>query len=192
MVQNTCSITPLRSPAKINCLKWLEWTAYFTRCAQRKKHSIITALENLARLGLSLPEAPKGVGNYEAWVRTGNLVMTSGQVAWVEGVLHYPGRLGENVSDEDGYQAARLSALNGIAHLQAATGDLEKVRQIVRIEGCVHCAPGYRGHPQVLNGASDLINDVFGPRGRHTRTSLGIADMPLDACVMLMFWAEVE
>jgi len=157
-----------------------------------KKNNIITALENLARLGLSLPEAPKGVGNYEAWVRTGNLVMTSGQVAWVDGVLKYPGRLGENVSDEDGYQAARLSALNGIAQLQAATGDLEKVRQIVRIEGCVHCAPGYRGHPQVLNGASDLVNDVFGPRGRHTRTSLGIADMPLDACVMLMFWAEVE
>ena len=83
-------------------------------------------------------------------------------------------------------------ALNGIAQLQAAKGDLEKVRQIVRIEGCVHCASGYRGHPQVLNGASDLVNDVFGPRGRHTRTSLGIADMPLDACVMLMFWAEVE
>ncbi|MEL0091396.1 MAG: RidA family protein, partial [Rhodospirillales bacterium] len=119
----------------------------------------MTALENLARLGLSLPEAPKGVGNYEAWVRTGNLVMTSGQVSWVNGVLQYPGRLGENVSDEEGYEAARLSALNGIAQLQAATGDLEKVRQIVRIEGCVHCAPGYRGHPQVLNGASDLVNE---------------------------------
>ena len=152
----------------------------------------MTALENLARLGLTLPPAPAGVGNYEAWVRTGNLIMTSGQVAWLDGVLQSPGRLGAEVSDEDGYQAARLSALNGIAQLQAATGDLEKVRQIVRIEGSVHCAPGYRGHPQVLNGASDLVNEVFGDRGRHTRTSLGIPDMPLDACVMLQFWAEVE
>lgn len=151
----------------------------------------MTALANLTRLGLSLPDAPAGVGNYEAWVRTGNLVMTSGQVAWVDGTLRYPGRLGAEVSDEDGYQSARLAALNGIAQLQAATGDLEKVRQVVRIEGCVHCAPGYRGHPQVLNGASDLVREVFEERGRHTRTSLGIADMPLDASVMLMFWAEV-
>ncbi|MEQ9643159.1 MAG: RidA family protein [Alphaproteobacteria bacterium] len=152
----------------------------------------MTALENLARLGLDLPEAPAGVGNYEAWVRTGNLVMTSGQLAWVDGVLQYPGRLGADVSDEDGYQAARLAALNGIAQLRAATGDLEKVRQVVRIEGAVHCAPGYRGHPQVLNGASDLVLEVFGERGRHTRTALGIADMPLDACVMVCLWAEVD
>ena len=151
----------------------------------------MTALENLKRLGLTLPPAPAGVGNYEAWVRTGNLVMTSGQVAWVDGVLRYPGRLGAEVSDEEGYQSARLAALNGIAQLQAATGDLEKVRQVVRVEGLVHCAPGFHGHPQVLNGASDLLREVFEDRGRHTRTSLGISDMALDASVMLMFWAEV-
>jgi enamine deaminase RidA (YjgF/YER057c/UK114 family) len=152
----------------------------------------MTALENLKRLGLTLPEARPGVGNYEAWIRTGNLVMTSGQSAWLDGVLRYPGRLGAEVSDEEGYQSARLAALNGIAQLQAATGgDLEKVRQVVRVEGLVHCAPGYRGHPEVLNGASDLLREVFGDRGRHTRTSLGISDMALNASVMLMFWAEV-
>ncbi len=151
----------------------------------------MTALENLKRLGLTLPDAPGGVGNYEPWVRTGNLVMTSGVVAWVDGEIKYQGRLGAEVSDEDGYQSARLAALNGIARLEAATGDLEKVHQVVRVEGLVHCAPGFRGHPQVLNGASDLLNDVFEDRGRHTRTSLGISDMALDASVMLMLWAEV-
>ena len=139
-----------------------------------------------------MPQAPAGVGNYEAWVRAGNLVMTSGQLPWVEGVMRFPGRLGAEVSDTDGYQAARIAALNGIAQLQAATGDLEKVRKVVRIEGAVHCAPGFRGHPAVLDGASDLVREVFGERGRHTRTALGIPDMPLDASIMLMFWAEVE
>lgn len=152
----------------------------------------MTALDNLARLGLELPDAQPGFGHYEPWVRTGNLVMTSGQVPWVRGEMVYPGRLGAEVSDAQGYEAARLATLNGIAQLQAATGDLERVCQVVRVEGNVHCAPGWRGHPQVLDGASELLLAVFGERGRHTRTALGIADMPLDACVMLMFWAEVE
>lgn len=151
----------------------------------------MTAMEKLAQLGLELPAAPAGVGNYEAWVRTGHLVMTSGQLPWVKGVIQYQGRLGADVSDQDGYQAARIAALNGIAQLYAATGDLEKVRGVVRIEGAVHCVSGYRGHPEVLNGASDLVREVFGERGRHTRTALGIGDMPLGASVMLCFWAEV-
>lgn len=151
----------------------------------------MTALDNLKRLGLKLPEARPGVGNYEPWIRSGNLVMTSGQAAWVDGVLQYPGRLGADISDEDGYRSARLAALNGIAQFQAATGDLDKVQQVVRVEGLVHSAPGYRGHPEVLDGASDLLREVFGERGRHTRTSLGISDMALGASVMLMLWAEV-
>lgn len=152
----------------------------------------MTALENLAQLGLALPDAQPGFGSYEPWVRTGNLVVTSGQVPWVRGVMHWPGRLGAEVSAAQGYQAARMAVLNGIAQLQAATGDLERVRRVVRLEGNVHCAPGFRGHPAVLDGASELLLAVFGERGRHTRTALGIADMPLDACVMLMLWAEVE
>ncbi len=152
----------------------------------------MTALENLTRLGLPLPDAQPGFGNYEPWVRTGSLVMTSGQMPWVSGEMQYPGRLGAEVSEEQGYQAARLATLNGIAQLQAAAGDLERVRRVVRVEGNVHCAPGFRGHPGVLDGASDLLMDVFEDRGRHTRTALGISDMALGACVMLMFWAEVD
>lgn len=151
----------------------------------------MTAVENLARLGLELPPAQQGFGNYEPWVRSGNLVMTSGQVPYVGGVMYFPGRLGAEITEAQGYEAARMAALNGIAQLQAATGDLEKVRQVVRLEGNVHCAPGFRGHPAVLDGASDLLLEVFEERGRHTRTALGITEMPLDACVMLMFWADV-
>jgi enamine deaminase RidA (YjgF/YER057c/UK114 family) len=82
--------------------------------------------------------------------------------------------------------------LNGVAQLLAASGDLEKVVRIVRVEGNVHCAPGFRGHPQVLDGASDLLVEVFEARGRHTRTALGISEMPLDASVQLSLWAQVR
>lgn len=152
----------------------------------------MTAEENLARLGIVLPEPPAAVGAYVTWVRTGNLVITSGQLPWQNKVMMYPGKLGEHVWVDDGYKAARLAALNGIAQLKAATGDLEKVRRIVRVEGYVHCAPGFRDHPKVLDGASDLMLDVFEERGKHVRTALGIPDMPLNACIQLGFWAEVE
>lgn len=152
----------------------------------------MTAIENLARLGLDIPPAPAAVSNYETWVRAGDLVVTSGQLPWVDGVLRHPGRLGAEVTPEQGYQAARLAALNGIAQLLAAAGDLEKIVRIVRVEGNVHCAPGFRGHPQVLDGASDLLIEVFEARGRHTRTALGISEMPLDACVQLSLWAQLH
>ncbi len=151
----------------------------------------MTALENLARLGLELPSPPAAVSNYETWARTGNLIVTSGQLPWEQGEMRFPGRLGAQVTLEQGYQAARLATLNGIAQLQQAAGDLERIRRIVRVEGNVHCAPGFRDHPAVLDGCSDLLVAVFGERGRHTRTALGIAEMPLDACVQLSFWAEL-
>ncbi len=152
----------------------------------------MTALENLQRLGLSLPEPPAAVGAYVTWVRTGNLILTSGQLPWQGKTMLYPGRLGEHVWTEDGYKAARQAALNAIAQLNAATaGDLERITRIVRVEGYVHCAPGFRDHPRVLDGASDLFVEVFEERGRHVRTALGIPDMPLNACIQLGIWAEV-
>ena len=151
----------------------------------------MTAQENLERLGLTLPEPPPALGNYEAWVRTANLIMTSGQMPWRHGELCCPGRLGAEVAVDAGYQAARIATLNGIAQLAHACGDLESIVRIVRVEGNVHCAPGFRDHPRVLNGCSDLLLEVFEDRGRHTRTAIGIAEMPADACVQLSFWAEV-
>jgi enamine deaminase RidA (YjgF/YER057c/UK114 family) len=146
----------------------------------------------LAELGIQIPEAPRAVGSYVTWVRTGNLVTTSGQLPWSRGAMLWPGRLGEHVSTEDGYKAARQAGLNAIAQLKSATdGDLDRVRRIVRLEGYVHCAPGFRDHPRVLDGASDLMLEVFGEAGRHVRIALGIPDMPLDACIQISVWAEV-
>jgi enamine deaminase RidA (YjgF/YER057c/UK114 family) len=93
---------------------------------------------------------------------------------------------------EQGYESAKICALNALAQLKSELGNLNRVRRIVRLEGYVHCGPGFRQHPQVLNGASELFNAVFGERGKHTRTALGIHEMPLDAPVQLVVWAEVE
>lgn len=148
--------------------------------------------EKLQKLGITLPRPPAAVSAYEPWIRSGNQVITSGQLPWQGDELAFTGRLGAELDDEQGYQAARISAINAIAQLKAAVGDLQQIHQIVRLEGNVHAAPGYRGHPRVLDGASDLFNDVFGDRGRHTRTALGINEMPLDAPVQISVYAEVR
>lgn len=147
--------------------------------------------DQLARLGLKIPKAPGAVAAYLPWVRSGSWVFTSGQLPWRDGELIHPGRLGAEVTVEQGYEAARQCALNVLAQLQSATGDLEKVRRIVRVEGYVHAAPGFRGHPQVLNGASELFNAVLGTRGEHARLAVGISEMPLNASVQLTVTAEV-
>jgi enamine deaminase RidA (YjgF/YER057c/UK114 family) len=152
----------------------------------------MTAVENLQRLGIVVPEPPAAVGAYVTWVRTGNLVLTSGQLPWRNKLMLHPGRLGAEVSVEDGYQAARQAGLNAIAQLQSATGDLERIRRIVRLEGYVHCATGFRDHPKILDGASDLMLEIFEQSGKHARIALGIPDMPLNACVQLGVWAEVS
>jgi enamine deaminase RidA (YjgF/YER057c/UK114 family) len=148
--------------------------------------------QKLEALGLTLPPPPAAVGAYVPFVRTGNLVVTSGQLPWQGGRMLFPGKLGTDLTLEQGQAASRVAALNALAQLKAAAGDLDRVRQIVRLEGYVHCGPGFRQHPQVLDGASELLRAVFGPRGGHTRTALGIHEMPLDAPVQLILWAEVK
>ena len=145
----------------------------------------------LAELGIALPEAPAPVAAYQPWIRAGSLIFTSGQLPFRNGEISYAGKLGAELSNEDGYQAARQAALNAIAHIKSATGDLDKVKTVIRIEGYVHCAEGFRDHPQVLNGASDLIAEIFGDRGIHTRLALGINEMPLNAAVQLAMIVEV-
>src|SRR5213079_1796027 len=111
---------------------------------------------------------------------------------WLDGELAYTGRLGGELDVAQGYQAARICALNGIAQLaDAAAGSLERVERILLLEGHVGCTTEFDAIPQVLNGASELINEVFGERGRHARTALGHQVMPLRAPVMIGFWAEL-
>jgi enamine deaminase RidA (YjgF/YER057c/UK114 family) len=153
---------------------------------------VVNPEDKLRELGIALPSAPAAVGAYDPWVRTGNLIVTSGQLPWQDGKLVCTGKLGTDVTIEQGYQAARTCAINAVAQLKAAVGDLDKVVRIVRLDGFVQSGPGFQDQPKVLNGASELFNQVFGPRGRHTRTAIGISEMPLNAPVQLAVIAEVS
>ena len=139
-----------------------------------------------------MPVAPPAVGFYLPVLRTGNLVVTSGQLPFVGKEIAFKGRLGEELHEQQGADAARICALNALAQIKACIGDLDRITRIVRLEGNVHSAPGFRGQPTVLNGASEFFVDVFGEKGKHTRTALGISEMPLDAAVQLSVWAEVS
>jgi len=152
----------------------------------------MTPEEKLAELGIVLPEPPAAVAAYVPWLRTGQLVVTSGQLPLKDGQIVFAGKLGTDLTVEAGYQAARLCALNAMAQLKAAAGELSRIRQVLRLEGNVHSASGFQQQPQVLNGASELFNEVFGERAGHTRTALGIYEMPLNAAVQLSVFAELE
>ena len=133
-------------------------------------------------LGLTLPQCPVPVANYLTSRDTGDLIFVSGQTAWQEdGTLLYPGKVGADVSPEQAYQSARLSALRLISE-RAATADLDSVR-IVKLNGYVNAAPDFREHPAVVNGASDLFVEVFGENGHHARTAVGVGSLPDNASV---------
>jgi enamine deaminase RidA (YjgF/YER057c/UK114 family) len=152
-----------------------------------------TAEERLAELGLELPPAPGAVAAYEPWAIVGKMVYTSGQLPWRDGkTLLFKGRIGRELTPDQGFEACQLAGLNAIAQLKAALGDLERVRRIVRIEGSLNVAPGVADAvPKVLNGTSELVNAVFGERGRHTRMIYTSTELPLDAACLIVSWAEI-
>ena len=119
-------------------------------------------------------------------------MVTSGQLPFIGKELVFAGKIGADLHEEDGYNAARICALNALAQVKACIGDLDKVTRVVRVEGNVHSAPGFQGQAHVLNGASELLAEAFGEKGRHTRAALGISEMPLNAAVQLSLWVEVE
>lgn len=138
----------------------------------------------MAEAGIVLPEAPSAVGSYVPFVVTGELVFVSGQLPWIDGRIAHPGRVGVDVGVEDAIAAARLCGLALIAHVRAAcSGDLDRVAQVVRIGGFVASEPGFADQAKVLNGASDLMVQVFAEAGRHARAAVGAASLPLNACV---------
>jgi enamine deaminase RidA (YjgF/YER057c/UK114 family) len=147
--------------------------------------------EKLKELGHPLPAAPGAVGYYVPVLRTGNLVVTSGQLPFVGKDIDFPGKLGGGLEEQEGAHAARLCALNALAQIKTVIGSLERVRQIVRVEGYVQSAPGFQMQPQVVNGASRLLVDAFGEAGKHTRIAIGVSELPLNAAVQLAIWAEV-
>ncbi len=140
--------------------------------------------KKLADLGVTLPSPAAPVANYVGFVRTGNLLMVSGQLCLdANGELVAKGKLGARVSIEDGQKAARACAINLLAQIKAALGDLDKVARVVRLGGFINAAPDFLDTPKVMNGASDLMVTAFADRGRHARTTIGVAVLPLDAAV---------
>ena len=145
----------------------------------------------LKELGLSLPQAPKPLASYVPVVVSGNLAFVSGQIARREGQVVFPGRLGETVTVEQGHAAARECALAALAALQEA-GLLDRISRAVKVNGYVACAPTFKDQPKVVNGASDLLAQVFGDAGKHARAAVGVAALPLGASVEVEFVFELR
>lgn len=145
----------------------------------------------LQELGIVVPEAPKPVAAYVPFVRSGDLVFTSGQIAVEGGQLKYKGKVGKELTPEEGYQAARLCAINTLSVLKSAVGSLDKIAQIVKVVVFVNSAPGFTGQPAVANGASELYQQVFGQAGVHARSAVGAPELPLDTATEVEVIARI-
>jgi enamine deaminase RidA (YjgF/YER057c/UK114 family) len=133
----------------------------------------------LKELGLSLPNPPKPVGAYLPAQLTGNLLYLSGTTCYLEdGSLLFTGRVGKELSVEQGYLAAQQTMLNLLSVVKAELGDLDRVERIIKVNGYVNSAPDFDRQPSVINGASDLLENIYGLRGKHARTSIGVSDLP--------------
>lgn len=150
----------------------------------------MSAKARLEELGLALPELAAPLAAYVPAVRSGNLVYTSGQVPFASGKLAGAGKVGAEVTPEEGKALARLCALNALAAVDALVG-LDSVTQVVKVVGFVASAPGFNGQPGILNGASDLLAEVFGDDGTHARSAVGVAELPLNAPVEVELIVEV-
>ncbi len=141
---------------------------------------------------LSLPKVSAPVANYVSSVRVGNLIFISGQLPMEDGKLKYKGKLGAHASEADGIEAAKLCALNILAHLKAEIGSLDKIKRCVKLTGFVNSTPEFIDHPKIINGASDLIVSILGDKGKHTRAAVGVASLPLGASVEIEAIFEIE
>ena len=145
----------------------------------------------LKELGLALPPPPKPVATYIPAVRTGNWLFLSGVLPSRDGQIVMTGKLGQTLSIEQGMEAARIAVLNALAIVQAEAGSLDRVKRIVKMVGHVASASGFTDQPQVLNGASDLLVEIFGDAGRHARVAVGAAELPRHAPVEIELIVEV-
>lgn len=148
------------------------------------------ASARLKELGIELPEVAKPLASYVPAVRSGNLVYTSGQLPTQSGKLAVAGKLGADVTPEQGKELARICALNALAAVDSLVG-IDAVTHVVKVVGFVASAPGFNGQPGVVNGASELLVEVFGDHGSHARSAVGVSELPLDAPVEVELVVEV-
>jgi enamine deaminase RidA (YjgF/YER057c/UK114 family) len=161
---------------------------------QGKKERFMAKVEaKLAELGIVLPTPAAPIANYVGFVRTGSLLVVSGQICLdANGKLVAKGKLGDTVSVEDGQKAARACAINLLAQVKVALGDLDKLVRVVRLGGFINSTPTFLDGPKVMNGASDLMVEALGDKGRHARTTVGVASLPVDAAVEVEGLFEVS
>jgi enamine deaminase RidA (YjgF/YER057c/UK114 family) len=146
----------------------------------------------MKEMGLALPEAPKPVAAYIPAKQSGNLVFTAGQLPMVNGELISKGLLGQDVEIDEANKAARICTLNALAAIKGLIGDLDRIKQIVRVVGYVASVPTFTQQPAVVNGASELLLEIFGENGKHARSAVGMAVLPLNASVEIELTVEVE
>ncbi len=152
----------------------------------------MTPEERLAERDLVLPPPRSPMANYVRSARAGNLIFVSGHGPDIDGRKQWRGKVGQDLTVEEGYAAAQQVALNLLAALKAEVGELSRVRRIVKLLGMVNCAPDFGDHPWVINGCSDLLVDIFGEAGRHARSAVGMAGLPKGIPVEIEMIAEVE
>jgi enamine deaminase RidA (YjgF/YER057c/UK114 family) len=142
-------------------------------------------------LRLELPAPAPAIGAYLKAVQSGNLLFLSGHGPHKDGVLQYRGKIGKDLTLEEGYAAARLTMLNCLSSIRVALGSLNRVRRVVKVLGFVNSAPGFTDQPKVINGGSDLLIELFGENGRHARSAIGVAELPSDIAVEIEMIVEV-
>jgi enamine deaminase RidA (YjgF/YER057c/UK114 family) len=151
----------------------------------------MSANAKIQALGITLPEVAKPAGAYVPAVQSGNLVFTAGQIPLVEGKLIATGKVGKEISVEQARDIARICALNAVAAVKGVIGDLDRVKKVVKVVGFVASAPEFTQQPQVVNGASELLEQIFGEAGIHARSAVGVAVLPLDAPVEVELIVEI-
>jgi enamine deaminase RidA (YjgF/YER057c/UK114 family) len=157
-----------------------------------REEEAMSAEQKLKQMGIVLPESPKPLANYVRTVRTGNLLFVSGHGPYNDGKTLLVGKLGKEVTIEEGYKTARNVAVNCLASIRENLGSLDKVKRVVKLLGMVNCTEDFREQPKVMNGASDLLVEVFGEAGRHARSAVGMQALPNQIPVEIEMILEVE
>lgn len=148
--------------------------------------------EKMKELGIELPAPPKPMGAYVPYVKAGALVYIAGEKATVNDELVFKGKVGKDLTLEEGYEAARIAGLNCLGSLKAAVGSLDTIERIVKVVGYVNSAKGFNKQPQVINGASELLVAIFGDRGKHARVAVGVNELPSDSPVEVEMIAQLK
>ena len=148
--------------------------------------------EKIKQMGITIPEVVKPLAAYIPAMQVGNLVMTSGQVPISAGTVKYIGKVGKDLSEEEGKEAAKLCALNCLSAIKSVIGSLDKIKRIVKLTVFVSSAEGFTAQPKVANGASEFIGEIFGDAGKHVRSAVGVSELPLNSAVEIEMIVEIQ